>query len=93
MFGNVMIVALALTLAGDPPAAPGRANQGDANQSSERICRGGGQRTLGSHIRTTRRCQTAEQWRQEDEARSRPAAGLLVTEGQNDGRNASLQPR
>ena len=81
MFGNAIILALALTLAGDPPApAPA------SGQSAERICRGGGQRTLGSHIRTRRRCLTAEQWQREDEARNRPAPGLQVTEGQNDGR-------
>jgi hypothetical protein len=81
MFVNMITVALALTLAGEPQAPPS-----SSSQSSERICRGGGQRTLGSHIRTRRRCLTAEQWRQEDEARNAPAPGLLVTEGQNDGR-------
>ena len=79
MFGNALILALALTLATDPPApAP--------NQNGERICRGGGQRTLGSHIRTRRRCLTAEEWQREDAARTAPAPGLRVTEGQNDGR-------
>ena len=82
MFGQMIMVALALTLAGEPQAP-----SSTSSQSSERICRGGGQRTLGSHIRTRRRCQTAEQWRQEEEAaRNRPTPGLLVTEGQNDGR-------
>ena len=81
MFGNALLAVLALTLAAEPQApAPA------SGQRSERICRGGGQRTLGSHIRARRRCLTAEQWRQEDEARSTPAPGLLVTEGQNDGR-------
>ena len=81
MFGNAIIIALALGFAADPPApAPA------TNQNGERICRGGGQRSLGSHIRTRRRCLTAEQWQREDEARNRPAAGLQVTEGQNDGR-------
>ena len=78
--------AFALALAADPPAPSPTPNQGN-----ERICRGGGQRTLGSHVRTTRRCLTAEQWRREDEARSRPVPGLQVTEGQNDGR-APVQP-
>jgi hypothetical protein len=88
MFGNALILALAMTLAADPPAPA-------SSRNGERICRGGGQRTLGSHVRTARRCLTAEQWRQEDEARTRtgPAPGLQVTAGQNDGRNASLQPR
>ncbi len=88
MFGKTVILVLALTLAADPPApAP------TPGQSNERICRGGGQRTLGSHIRTRRRCMTAEQWQREDEeARNRPAPGLQVTEGQNDGRTG-IQPR
>ena len=79
MFGNALIAVLVLAQAADAPAPPTR-------QAGERICRGGGQRTLGSHIRTRRRCQTAAQWQREDEARSAPAPGLLVTEGQNDGR-------
>jgi hypothetical protein len=85
MIGNAIILMLALTVAADPPAPP-------PSQSAERICRGGGQRSLGSHIRTRRRCLTAEEWQREDEARSRPAPGLQVTEGQNDGR-APVQPR
>lgn len=72
----------AAAIAADPPSSP--------NRNEERICRGGGQRSLGSHIRTRRRCQTAEQWRREDEARSRTPA-LQITEGQNDGR-APVQP-
>ena len=55
------------------------------------ICRGAA-RQLGSHIRTRRRCLTAEQWQREDEARNRPVVGLQVTAGQNDGR-APAQPR
>ena len=81
MFGHALIAVLALTLAAEPQA-PASAS----SQSNERICRGGGQRTLGSHIRTRRRCLTAEQWQREDAARNAPAPGLLVTEGQNDGR-------
>jgi hypothetical protein len=51
---------------------------------SHRICRDS-DRQLGSHIRTARRCRTAEQWRVEDEQRAQAAATLRVTEGQNDG--------
>lgn len=84
----MFIIVLALTLAADPPAPAST-----SSQSGERICRGGGQRTLGSHIRSRRRCQTAEEWQREDEAaRNRPAPGMLITEGQNDGRNTA-QPR
>jgi hypothetical protein len=83
MFGLVVAFALA---AGTEPAAS------QPSRNSERICRGGGQRTLGSHIRTRRRCMTAEEWQREDEARTRPVPGLQVTPGQNDGR-VTVQPR
>ena len=84
MFGYSIGLVLALGVAAEPPApAPA------SSQSNERICRGGGQRTLGSHIRTRRRCLTAAQWQQEDEARNRAAPGLLITQGQNDGRTTA----
>jgi hypothetical protein len=93
MFGHMLVVALALARAGDPPPPSSTATSSStASQNEARICRGGGQRTLGSHIRTRRRCLTAEQWRQEDEAERGPAPGLLVTEGQNDG-HATATPR
>jgi len=85
----VILVALAAALpaAGAFAADPSPSGQG----REERICRGGGARTLGSHIRTRRRCLTAEQWRREDEERSRTPP-LQITEGQNDG-HAPAQPR
>ena len=55
------------------------------------ICRGG-ERRLGTRMRTPRRCRTAEQWRLEDEAASRLPPSLQVTQGQNAGR-APAQPR
>jgi hypothetical protein len=82
MVGIFISLALATAVAVEPSAS-----QPD---DRARICRGGGQRALGSHIRTRRRCQTAAQWRREDEARSRTPA-LQITEGQNDGR-APAQP-
>ena len=85
---HALIAVLALAVAAEPAAAPPA-----SSEANQRICRGGGQRTLGSHIRTRRRCLTAEQWRrEEDEARGRPAPGVLITEGQNDGRT-SATPR
>jgi hypothetical protein len=80
-----LAVAFALAATTEPPSPP-------PAQANQRICRGGGQRTLGSHIRTRRRCQTAEEWAREDEARNAPTPGMLVTQGQNDGR-ATAQPR
>ena len=82
MFSFVAAIALASAIEPDPTAPPPR---------PERICRGGGERQLGSHTRTPRRCRTAEQWRQEDEERARRPVGIQTTEGQNDGR-ASATP-
>lgn len=73
-----VIASAAAALAADPP--PG------APDKQRQICRGGGERSLGSHIRRARRCRTAEQWQQEDEEKSRLPIGLQTTEGQNDGR-------
>lgn len=80
MFSFALVFAL--TLAAEPPAP-------QANPSSERICRGGGGRALGSHIRTRRRCLTAEQWQREEEERNRPAPGAQITGAQNDGRTTA----
>jgi hypothetical protein len=78
--GLIALAAL-LTAAGAfaaEPSAPA--------EKQQRICRGGGDRQLGSHVRTRRRCLTAEQWQQEDEARANMPVSLQVTQGQNDGR-------
>lgn len=80
---SIGLVTLALTLstgaalAADPPAPVGEQRQ---------ICRGG-ERRLGTHTRTPRRCRTAEQWQRDDEdEQTRLPVGLQVTQGQNDGR-------
>jgi hypothetical protein len=78
--GLIALAALLTTggaFAADPPAPA---------EKQQRICRGGGERQLGSHVRTRRRCLTAEQWQQEDEARANMPVSLQVTQGQNDGR-------
>jgi len=77
-----LALASSAASAADPPASP---------SEERRICRGG-ERQLGTRMRTPRRCRTAEQWRQEDEARDRIPVGLQTTQGQNDGR-APTQPR
>jgi len=76
-----LIVTAALASAETPPKAG----------ESPRICRGG-ERQFGSHIRATRRCRTAEQWRQEDEEKAQLPASLQVTQGQSDG-TPSRQPQ
>jgi hypothetical protein len=76
-----LTVTAAFASAEAPPRAP----------DSRRICRDAG-RQLGSHIRATRRCRTAEQWRQEDEEKAQLPASLQVTQGQSDG-TPSRQPQ
>jgi hypothetical protein len=85
------IAAFALTLAGGVAAEPSAQAPGDGDATAPRICRGA-VRTVSSRIRTPRRCRTAEQWREEDEAASRLPISAQVTGGQNDGR-APAQPR
>lgn len=80
---SLILIALAATLsavgalAADPPAPSGK---------QRLICRGGGARQLGTHMRTQRRCRTAEQWQAEDEEKARLPITLQITQGQNDGR-------
>jgi len=61
------------------------------DQEEGRICRGG-TKQLSSRIRTTRRCRTAAQWAEEDQANSRLPLSAQITAGQNDGRQ-SAAPR
>ena len=77
-------ILLAVT-AGLTAAAAALAAEAPDADSNRRICRDSG-RQLGSHIRASRRCRTAEQWRQEDEQKAQVPASLRLTEGQNDGR-------
>jgi hypothetical protein len=48
------------------------------------ICRAAKQ-SIGSKIRIPRRCRTAEQWAEEDEAAGRIPISLRVNQSQNDG--------
>ena len=79
-FSILLAVAAGLTVT----AAFASAEPAPRSEDARRICRDSG-RQLGSHIRATRRCRTAEQWRQEDEEKAQMPASLRVTEGQNDG--------
>ena len=75
-------LAAAAALAQDPPARSG---------DDRLICRGG-LKQLSSRIRTARRCRTAQQWRQEEEAKGPMPLSAQITGSQNDGRQ-SATPR
>ena len=47
------------------------------------VCREG-EREVGSHIRSGRRCKTAEEWAKEDAEREQVAPSARITEGQGD---------
>ena len=49
----------------------------------------GGLKQLSSRIRTARRCRTAEQWRQEEEAKGQMPLSAQITGSQNDGRQGA----
>jgi len=55
----------------------------------QRICRDA-EPNLGSHIRSSRRCLTAEEWQREDEAKAQTPLSMRVTEGQD---HPSTTPR
>lgn len=74
-----MVTALFVLLlaSGDPSAAQ------SSTAKPKLICREAEGR-LGSHVRTSRRCLTAEQWQKEDAERDRVPVTLRVTAGQGD---------
>jgi uncharacterized membrane protein YccC len=55
------------------------------------ICREGDQE-LGSHIRSGRRCKTAEEWQQEDERATAVPTTLRVVAGHPDGTPTAQRP-
>jgi hypothetical protein len=57
-----------------------------------RICREAEQVT-GSHVRTGRRCLTAEEWQREDTRLTRRPVTMQVTSGQGDGQQAPTRPQ
>ena len=75
----VLAAALAVTgaLAAEPPREASK-------QQPPQVCRSA-TRTLGSHIRSQRRCRTEAQWKEEEESKSGLPIGAQVTTGQNDG--------
>ena len=75
----LLILAPSLTGAAPPiePIAP------DAPPEKERkICRDA-ERQTGSHIRTPRKCRTAREWQEHDQAQALPLSAQ-ITEGQSD---------
>jgi hypothetical protein len=56
------------------------------------ICRESEQE-LGSHIRSGRRCKTAEEWQIEDQRRDVKPPSMRVTEGQGDALTPKTRPQ
>jgi hypothetical protein len=82
-----MLASLAvLLLVADPALAPATV------QKPKLICRESEQE-LGSHIRTGRRCKTAEEWRQEDLRRDQISPTMRVTAGQGDALTPKTRPQ
>ena len=75
-----MLASLALMLA----SATAQPQQAQAPEKPKLICRES-EEDLGSHIRTGRRCKTAEQWQLEDMRRDQTPATFKVVPGQGDG--------
>jgi hypothetical protein len=57
-----------------------------------KICREGDQVT-GSHVRSGRRCLTAEEWDREDARRDRRPLTMQVTGEQRDGAQPATRPQ
>lgn len=69
-----MFLALFALAIADPATAP--------PPNPPLICRKA-EKEVGSHIRTGKRCRTAEEWEREDAERERKPADMRVTEGQS----------
>jgi len=68
------------------------ANQTAALPKPQLICRGG-ERIVGTHMRTGRRCLTAVEWQQQDAKVQGPVPTLQVTSDQNDGHAPPQRPQ
>ena len=80
---SVLLIALGVGLSAG--AALLAAEPAADAEKGRLICRGG-QKQLGSRIRSERRCRTAERWQQEDDEKANIPVSLQTTEGQMDGR-------
>jgi hypothetical protein len=76
----VALLAIALLFGAAPEASPQT-----PTEKPKRICRDTQQQT-GSHIRTGRRCKTAEQWLKYDADLDGIPPTMRITKGQEDGR-------
>ena len=72
--------------------APGSPSAQPPAPRPKLVCRGGGEREVGSHIRTSRRCMTAGEWEEEDARRDRVPVTLDVKADPADTR-AVMQPK
>ena len=82
---------LALLLAALAPGNP-QAITPPIPEKPPLICRKGEQ-IVGTHMRTGRRCKTAEQWQLEDAKLDGPVPTLRVTAGQADPNSPSSRPQ
>jgi hypothetical protein len=79
------LILLALLVAGDVPAAAPRP------EKPKLICRDA-EKELGSHMRTNRRCLTAEEWQNEDARRDRIPLTARVSADPDDAARAATRP-
>ena len=71
------LILLAESLAATaPPVEP-------VQEKDRKVCRKA-ERQTGSHIRTPRRCRTAEEWQKLDQAKADLPLSAQITEGQGD---------
>jgi|SRR6185369_10711313 hypothetical protein len=61
-------------------------------QKPQLICRGG-EKIVGTHMRTGRRCMTAAEWQQEAAKLQGPVPTLRVTANQDDGQPTHPSPQ
>ena len=81
---------LAFLLVASNPSAVAEAPKAAAKP--ERICRDS-EVSLGSHMRTGRRCMTAEEWLQEDFRKGHTPVNMTITGEQGDGQPRQTRPQ
>jgi len=79
------IPVLLLALAGLGVSAAAAAAERSASDKPQLICRSG-QKSTGSHMRKPRKCMTAEQWQEADEAASRAPITMRVVAASSEGK-------